>query len=84
MQDLLIDEVHRLIFAATVLHHPRVLPHSLKLTTPTYQESGPHQSNPNPQEQANQIAQIQQRDSYRVTRQPQPPCDEEGGGSVGI
>jgi hypothetical protein len=55
MQDLLIDRVHSLIVAAAVLHHPRVLPRSLKRTAPPPQKSEPHQSNQSPK-QANQIA----------------------------
>jgi hypothetical protein len=65
MQDLLVDGVHRLIVAAAILHHPRVLPRSLKQTTPPPQKSEPHQLNQTPQKQLS-ITQYQWRDSYRA------------------
>ena len=65
MQDLLVDGVHRLIVAAAVLHNPRVLPRSLKRTTPPPQKSEPHQLNQTPQKQQSK-SQYQRRDSYRA------------------
>ena len=65
MQDLFIDRVHRLIVAAAVLHHPRVLPRSLKRTAPPPQKSEPHQSNQSPQNKSTK-SRSQRRGSYRA------------------
>ena len=77
MQDLFIDRVHRLIVAAAVLDHPRVLPRSLKRTAPPPQKSEPHQSNQSPQ---NKPTKSQSRWSHGevLTGHPQPPGEEEG------